>query len=139
MRKVSFVLACIVAVSSAGCGGGGGDSASAVGGSTPPPSTPTPPAPPPPATTLGSATISWVAPMQNTDGSALTPAEIAGFEIRYGQNANALDSTQAVNGVGTTTYVIPNLTAGTWYFTVAARSTNGVMSAPSAPASKVIS
>ena len=88
MRKLSFVLACIVAMSSAGCGGGGGDSAAAVGGgSTPPPSTPPTP---PPATTLGSATLSWTAPQQNTDGSPLT--DLAGFEIRYGQNESALDS-----------------------------------------------
>lgn len=134
MRKVrSVVLACVVAASSVGCGGGGGDSgSSSVGGSNPPPPT----TPPPPAATLGSATISWTAPQQNTDGSALT--DLAGYEIRYGQNANALDSYVTINGVGTTVRVIDNLTSGTWYFSVAARNNAGVASNPSVPVSKVI-
>jgi hypothetical protein len=135
MRKLSFVLACIVAMSSAGCGGGGGDSAAAVGGgSTPPPSTPPTP---PPATTLGSATLSWTAPQQNTDGSPLT--DLAGFEIRYGQNESALDSNITISGVGTTVRVIENLTVGTWYFSIAARNSQGTLSSPSTPVSKVIS
>lgn len=80
-----------------------------------------------------------MAPTQNTDGSGLSPSNIAGYEIRYGQNASALDSFVTVDGVGNQTYVIPNLTSGTWYFSVAARNSAGVLSNPSSPVSKVIS
>lgn len=138
MRKlVKFVAVTIVAVSIVGCGGGGGDSgASSVGGGGQPPTTPTPPPPSPPATGLGSATISWTAPNQNTDGSSLN--NLAGYEIRYGQNVSALDSYVTIDGVGSQTRVIENLTSGTWYFSIAARNSNGVLSNPSSPVSKVI-
>jgi len=131
MRKIrSVVLACLVAASSVGCGGGGGDSSpSSIGGANPPPTTP-------PTTSLSSATVSWSAPQQNTDGSALT--DLVGYEIRYGQNQDALDSYVSISGVGTQIYVIDNLTKGTWYFSVSARNSVGVLSVPSALASKVI-
>ena len=136
MRKLIRFLAVIVVTASAvGCGGGGGGSgASSVGGGGQPPPTP---APPPPAAGLGSATISWTAPNQNTDGSALN--NLAGYEIRYGQNVSALDSYITVDGVGSQTRVIENLTSGTWYFSIAARNSSGVLSNPSSPVSKVIS
>jgi hypothetical protein len=135
MRKlIRILVATIVAVSVVGCGGGGGGGAS-VGGGGQPPATPNPP-PPPPTAGLGSATISWTAPDQNTDGSALN--NLAGYEIRYGQNVSALDSYVTIDGVGSQTRVIENLTSGTWYFSISARNSNGVLSNPSSPVSKVI-
>ena len=137
MRKLTkVVVVTIIAVSIFGCGGGGSDGggASSVGGGGTPPTTPTPP---PPATALGSATISWNAPNQNTDGTPLI--NLAGYEIRYGQNVSALDSFITINGVGSQTRVIENLTSGTWYFSIAARNSSGVLSNPSSPVSKVIS
>jgi hypothetical protein len=136
MRKlIGILVATVMAVSTVGCGGGGGDSgASSVGGGGQPPANPNPP---PPATGLGSATISWTAPNQNTDGSALN--NLAGYEIRYGQNVSALDSYVTIDGVGSQTRVIENLTSGTWYFSISARNSSGVLSNPSSPVSKVIS
>jgi hypothetical protein len=130
-RRIALVA--IVGLSVAACGGGGGDSGSSVGAGTPPPTT----NPPPPSGTLGSATISWTAPTQNTDGSALT--DLAGYEIRFGQTASDLDSILTINGVGSQDRVIENLTKGTWYFSVAARNSQGLVSAHSDPVSKVIS
>lgn len=103
-----------------------------MGGGTPAPSTP------PPSNPLGSATLSWTAPTLNTDGSALS--NLAGYEIKYGQSPTNLDSDIQIDGVGTTVRVIESLPKGTtWYFSIAARNSAGVLSTPSAPVSKVIS
>ncbi|HEV7631789.1 MAG TPA: putative Ig domain-containing protein, partial [Steroidobacteraceae bacterium] len=85
---------------------------------------------------MGSATLSWTPPTQNTDGSAL--GNLAGYRIYYGTDPNALSSTIQVTNAGLTTYVIGNLGAGTHYFAIAAYSTDGVESAKSAVGSKTI-
>lgn len=95
---------------------------------------PTPPPAPQPVT--GSATLSWQAPTQNTDGSPLT--NLAGYRIVYGTSQNALTQTIAINNPGTTTYVIDGLTQATWYFAVRAVNSAGIESENSAVASKTI-
>ncbi len=87
-------------------------------------------------TATGSATLTWTAPTQNVDGSPLT--NLAGYEVRYGQSAAALKQTIDIRNPGTTTVRIDRLSAGTWYFTVAAYTNVGVESAPSVAASKTI-
>lgn len=95
------------------------------------------PAPtPPPPTTTGSATLSWQAPTQNTDNTALT--NLAGYRIVYGKSTSALDQMVTISSPGTTTYMIEGLTAGTWYFAVRAFTVNGTESTNSAVASKTI-
>ena len=86
--------------------------------------------------TSGSATLSWVAPTQNTDGSALT--NLAGYHIYYGTSASNLNQSVQVANPGLTTYVLGNLAAGTWYFSVNDYTTTGVESAISNIASKLI-
>jgi len=94
----------------------------------------TAPGAPPPAT--GSATLSWVAPTQNTNGTTVT--DLAGFRIYYGMKAGALTKTIDVPGPTTTTYIMGNLAAGTYFFAVAAYTTMGTESALSDIASKTI-
>lgn len=88
------------------------------------------------AAQLGSATMSWVAPTQNTDGSALN--DLAGYRIVYGTSAGALDKTIQVNNPSVTSYVVENLTSATWYFAVKAYSSAGTESSLSNTASKTI-
>jgi len=85
----------------------------------------------------GSATLSWVAPTQNVDGSALT--DLAGYEIRYGQSSSDLSQTVLLNNPSLNIYVVENLTSGTWYFAVAAVNGQGGTSPLSNVASKTIS
>ncbi len=93
-------------------------------------------APLPPPSVTGSATLSWQAPTQNTDNSALT--NLAGYRIVYGTSASSLDRTITIPTPGTTTYVVDNLARGTWYFAVRAYTSNGSESANSTVGSKTI-
>lgn len=85
---------------------------------------------------LGSATLMWTPPTQNTDGSALS--NLAGYRILYGTSASALTQTVQVSNVSVTTYVIENLAPATYYFAVKAYTTTGAESANSNVANKVI-
>jgi Putative Ig domain len=84
----------------------------------------------------GSATVSWNAPTQNTDGSALT--NLAGFNIYYGTSATTLNQSVQLANPGLTIYALGNLAPGTWYFAVNAYTTVGAESAISNIASKTI-
>jgi hypothetical protein len=85
---------------------------------------------------VASVTLSWLAPTQNTDGSALT--NLTGYRIYYGSSASTLNQSVALSSPGALTYVIDNLTAGTWYFAVKAVNSSGTESALSAVASTTI-
>jgi hypothetical protein len=85
---------------------------------------------------IGSATVSWSAPTQNTDGSALT--NLAGFNISYGTSATNLNQSVQIANPGLTTYALGNLAPGTWYFAVNAYTAAGAESAISSIASKTI-
>jgi hypothetical protein len=64
----------------------------------------------------GRATLSWAAPTQNTNGTALT--NLAGYRIYYGTNKSALTQSVQIANPGVLTEVISNLSPGTWYFSV---------------------
>lgn len=104
--------------SSTGTGGTSGGS----GGSTTP--------------TTGSATVNWIPPTANTNGSSLS--NLAGYVISYGTSASQLTSTVKVASVGVTSYVIESLPAGTYYFGVEAYNSAGETSKVSNIASKTI-
>jgi hypothetical protein len=84
----------------------------------------------------GSATVTWVAPTQNADGSALT--NLAGFHVYYGADANTLSTMQDVPQSDAASVVVANLNSGTYYFAVSAYTTDGTESELSAAVSKII-
>jgi hypothetical protein len=85
----------------------------------------------------GAATLTWVAPTTNVDGTALD--NLAGYQILYGTSAGALSQVIAVSNPSVSTYVVENLGAATWYFAVIAVNATGNTSALSNIASKKIS
>ena len=87
--------------------------------------------------TDSSATLSWEAPTTDTNGSALT--NLAGYRIYYGSSETGLTQLVSLDTVSTQTYVIDNLTPGTWFFAIRAVTENGVESAMSDVVSKTIS
>jgi hypothetical protein len=91
-----------------------------------------PGAPPPPGT--GTATLSWTPPTERVDGSALD--NLAGYEIYYGQDPTRLDQVIALDNPGLTTYVVEQLSQGTWHFGMKAVDAEGRHSALSNLGSK---
>lgn len=88
---------------------------------------------PPPATT-GAATISWLPPTRNTDGSSLS--NLAGYRIVYGTSAGALNQTVQLTNPSLSTYMIENLSVGTYYFALRAYTSSGAESVLSQVVSK---
>ncbi len=84
----------------------------------------------------GAATLSWTPPTQNSDGSSLS--NLAGYRIVYGRSADALDRSISVTNPSVSSYVVENLSAGTWYFAVSAVNADGVASDATNVASKAI-
>lgn len=85
----------------------------------------------------GTATLSWTAPTQNTDGSLLT--DLTGYTIYYGTSSTNLSNSISVNSPGTTSYTVTGLTSGvTYYFAISALNSVGVASALSGVGSKTI-
>jgi hypothetical protein len=85
----------------------------------------------------GGATLSWVAPTENTNGTPL--ANLAGYQIYYGTSATAMTQTVQIANPGIVTYVVSNLSPGTWYFSVRAYTSANVESGASVVVSKIIS
>ena len=83
-----------------------------------------------------SATVSWTASVQNTDGTPLT--DVAGYVIRYGTSPTSLTKSIVVSDPGLTTGTVRSLPAGTYYFSVATRNSSGVLSNGSTVVSKTV-
>jgi hypothetical protein len=88
------------------------------------------------AASSGAVTLSWAAPTENTDGSALT--NLAGYDIYYGASAASMDQKITIATVGMESYVISDLPSGTWYFRIVAVNALGLQSAPSSTVSTTI-
>lgn len=127
LKTVCSLATAVLIVS--GCGGGSGSGSASM--SMPPSGS----APAP--TAKGSATLSWTAPTSNSDGSALT--DLAGYHIYYGTSAGSLSNMVNIASPSTLTYVIGNLSIGTWYFAVAAYTNTGLQGGMSNVGSKTIS
>jgi hypothetical protein len=81
---------------------------------------------------LGSVTLAWQPPTENTDGTALT--DLAGYRIYYGLDPQNLSDVIELANSGVTSYVVDNLTSNTWYFAATALNSKGVESSLSSPA-----
>jgi hypothetical protein len=88
------------------------------------------------ATAPGSATLSWQAPQNNTDGSPLT--DLAGYKVYWGTSQGNYTSSHTINSTGIQTYVVEPLTQATWFFVVTAFDTTGNESTYSNVASKTV-
>lgn len=84
----------------------------------------------------GSALLTWVPPLTNSDGSLLT--NLAGYRVQYGKSQTSLDQVKEIANPLTLTTTIDNLTSGTWYFAVRAYSAAGSVSDVSNVAQKVV-
>ncbi|HEX4268187.1 MAG TPA: fibronectin type III domain-containing protein [Steroidobacteraceae bacterium] len=81
-------------------------------------------------------TLNWTPPTENTNGSALT--NLAGYDIHYGTASGDYTQTISVSNAGIATYVVDDLTPGTYYFAVAAVNSQGTESPPSPEVSATV-
>jgi hypothetical protein len=84
----------------------------------------------------GNATLDWIPPTENTDGSVLT--DLAGYNVHYGTSPNKLTQVVKLANPGLTSYVLDNLTTGTWYFAITSYAVNGMESSVSGVVSTTI-
>ena len=84
----------------------------------------------------GDITVSWVAPAEREDGSALSMAEIAGYRVYYGDSQGNYTHEVAIDNGNTMSVTLHNLAAGTYYIVVTTVDTDGRESAFSQEAVK---
>ena len=84
----------------------------------------------------GQATLSWIPPTTNQDGTALI--DLAGYRIYYGTEENNYKNNLYVGNTGIADYVVDDLCPNTYFFAVAAVNTAGLESDYSNTASKTI-
>jgi len=85
---------------------------------------------------LGSVTLNWTPPTQNTDGSALD--DLAGYRIYYGTSDSEYPNLITLDNPGLATYVVENLVPGTYFFVSTAMNAQGVESDYSNVAEKLV-
>jgi hypothetical protein len=88
------------------------------------------------AANTDSATLSWTAPTENTDGTPVV--NLAGYHVHYGTSPDDLTQTITVAGAASTTCIISGLSEGTYYFAVVAYTETGTKSGESNVASQTI-
>lgn len=74
----------------------------------------------------GSASLSWQAPTDNTNGSAL--GNLIGYTIHYGSVSKVYTSRIRITNPGITSYVVEDLAPGTYYFSMTSTTTSGAHS-----------
>jgi len=87
-------------------------------------------------TVNGVATLDWMPPTENNDGSALT--NLAGYTVYYGTDRSNLSQSVKVSNPGLASYTVTGLTSGTWYFAVTSYSADGVESTRTSTVSTTI-
>lgn len=83
-----------------------------------------------------STTLSWSAPTQNEDGSMLM--DLRGFVIHYGKTSGTYSNQIRIDNPTVTTYVVDNLSPGTYFFTATAFNASGVESRLAGEISKTL-
>lgn len=84
----------------------------------------------------GQAQVTWVAPTENTDNSALT--NLAGYRVYYGTSVASIKNQSVWVNAGNLATTITELPNGTYYFTVVAVNSDGLESDFSNIVSKTI-
>jgi len=84
----------------------------------------------------GTATLNWTAVTQNTNGTVLT--NLAGYKVHYGTSPSAMNTIVVLSNPSLTTYLVTNLSPGTWYFGTTAYTSTGIESSLSNVGSKTV-
>jgi hypothetical protein len=88
------------------------------------------------STESGSATLDWMPPTENSDGTVLT--NLAGYTVYYGTSPSDMTQSVKITNPGLASYTMSNLPSGTWYFAVTSYSSAGIESTRSGVVSTTI-
>jgi hypothetical protein len=75
------------------------------------------------------ATLTWTPVTEDTDGKVIT--DVAGYKVFYGSSENDLNTVILLPNPTVTTYLVTELSSGTWYFGVRAYTVDGTEGAMS--------
>lgn len=87
-------------------------------------------------TALGTVTLSWLAPTENSDGSPLM--DLAGYKIYFRKNSGSYNQEIQIDNPSITTYVVEQLSPATYYFAATAFNSSGVESSFSAEVTRIV-
>jgi hypothetical protein len=87
-------------------------------------------------TATGSIVVSWLPPTERADGSALT--DLAGYKLYWGPSPGDYPHHATISQPGIATYVIDELTSGTYYLVATAYDSRGVESGFSGTLSRTV-
>jgi hypothetical protein len=89
-------------------------------------------------TAMGVVTLNWVAPTENSDGSALM--DLSGYKIYYRKNSDSgsYDQEIRIDNPSVTTYVVEQLSPATYYFAATAFNSSGVESSFSGEVARTV-
>ena len=85
---------------------------------------------------LGSMTLAWTAPTENTDGTPLT--NLAGYNIYFGRSQGVYTNQIRIDNPSISTYLVENLLPDTYYIVASSFNALGVESAFSNVAVKTV-
>ena len=85
---------------------------------------------------LGSMSLSWTAPTENSDGTQLM--DLAGYNLYYGKSENNYSHRIRIDNPSIDTYLIENLLPDTYYIVATSFNAVGVESAFSNMATKAV-
>jgi hypothetical protein len=74
----------------------------------------------------GTASLTWTPVTKDTNGTVLS--DLAGYRVHYGTAANSMNTVVTLANPGLTSYLVSNLSSGTWYFGLTAYTSTGVES-----------
>jgi len=83
-----------------------------------------------------STTLSWTPPTENEDGTALM--DLAGYKIYWGTTPGDYTRSATIKNAGVSSYVVTNLTPGTYEFVATSFNEDGIESAYSNPTTRVL-
>jgi len=88
------------------------------------------------AISTGSVTLSWTPPTQNEDGSTLE--DLDGYKIYWGTTPGTYPNSVTIENEGLSSYVVDNLTPGTYEFVATSFNDARIESVYSASVTKVV-
>jgi hypothetical protein len=122
-KSLLATLVSLTMAAAAGCHDSSSDIGSAVSSST---SSTTPSSTTPTSSSANTVTLSWQPPTENTNGTSLS--NLSGYRIYYGESPGNYTTSIEVANPGVTTYVVENLRAGQYYFSMTSYTSSGAES-----------